>query len=177
MKLVKGRYAVLLRTLGEIFTQPPHKALDYGELGALLGVTEEAVKTWARRGISAEGRLALLTAAEERGPTVATRVKNLLQGGKMPPSAGQDDESTGGLVLEPFGGRGDGVKQRESALRALNRALQAEELHGPALERALWRIAEDFEGLGHRQAANEIWRELAHMQGKTLDELRKHRKG
>jgi len=175
MKLVKGRYAVLLKALGEVFTQPPHKALDYSELGALLGVTEEAVKTWARRGISAEGRLALLTAAEERGPTVAAQVKNLLQGGKTPPGAAQDEGSAGSLALLPLGGN-EGVKQRESAIRALNRALQAEELHGPALERALWRIAEDFEVLGHRQAANEIWREIAHTQGKTLEELRKQRK-
>lgn len=80
MPPVKGQYATLLRGLGELFSVPPVKRLDYEELGSLLGATEEAVKTWARRGIPPWAQLKILQLAEEQGLPQLEAAKQLLRG-------------------------------------------------------------------------------------------------
>lgn len=109
MQPVKGRHAPLLKGLGALFSGPPHKPLDYGELGKLLGATEEAVKSWARRGVPDWAKLRVLELAEERSPEHLRDAKRLLQGvaeGPGSPRAARSDASEGhrrGVVSEPLG--------------------------------------------------------------------------
>ena len=159
-------------------TPPAVVELTQGEFGRMVGAGARTVRR-LEAGFGASPRI--LEGLRRITTELGGDADWLLTGNGKPPKRATDGPSSpseprSGPRLAPDSKR-DGVKQRESALRAIASALQAEELHGTALVRALWRIAEEFEHLGHRHAANEIWREVAHLQGKSLEELHEQRRG
>lgn len=139
MQPVKGRYATLLRGLGELFSVPPVKRLDYEELGSLLGASEEAVKTWARRGIPSWAQLKILQLAEEQGIVKLDAAKRLL-GGHYPGTASE----TNTRVAEPRAAPSGGAARRGVG----SEPLRVEE------QQAAWR--------GFRVLASRIARTIEH---------------